>query len=121
MQKRMAIWILGVFQTSSSFSIKTIAGFIPIYLYLCKLSGRAQLRAHSLLYNHILHSLLKLRPSLCNDSYCFLLDSLFSYQQEMIKGPIVDMDNRFNEIFPAFDLYNKEFSPSSWIINIFPS
>ena len=117
----MAIWILGVFQTSSSFSIKTIAGFIPIYLYLCKLSGRAQLRAHSLLYNHILHLLLKLRLSLCNDSYCFLLDSLFSYQQKMIKGPIIDMDNRFNEIFPAFDLYNKEFSPSSWIIDIFPS
>jgi len=39
----------------------------------------------------------------------------------MIKGSIIDMYNRFNKIFPAFDPYNKEFSPSSWIIDIFPS
>jgi len=31
------------------------------------------------------------------------------------------MDNKFNEVFPAFDLHNKKISPSSWIINIFPS
>ena len=39
----------------------------------------------------------------------------------MIKGPVVDMDNRFNKVFPVFDLINKELSPSSHIINIFPS
>jgi len=39
----------------------------------------------------------------------------------MIKGLIVDMDNRFNKVFPAFDPHNKEFSPGSQIINIFPS
>ena len=30
------------------------------------------------------------------------------------------MDNRFNEVFPSFDTLNKEFSPGSHIINIFP-
>ena len=39
----------------------------------------------------------------------------------MIKGPIVDMDNRFNEVFPSFDLLNKKFAPGSQIIDIFPS
>jgi len=34
MQRRAAIWILEVFKTSSSFSIKAIAGLIPINLYL---------------------------------------------------------------------------------------
>jgi len=31
------------------------------------------------------------------------------------------MDNRFNEVFPLFDLFNKEFSPGSHFINIFHS
>ena len=39
----------------------------------------------------------------------------------MIKGLIIDMDNRFNKVFPVFDPYNKEFSPGSQIIDIFPS
>ena len=59
MQRRAAIWILGVFCISLSFSIETIIGLIPIKLHLQKLSGRLQLRAHSLLYNHILKSLLE--------------------------------------------------------------
>ena len=31
------------------------------------------------------------------------------------------MNNRFNEIFPSFDLLNKEFFPSSHLIDLFPS
>jgi len=31
------------------------------------------------------------------------------------------MDNRFNKLFSAFDLHNKEFSPGSQIIDIFSS
>ena len=96
-------------------------GLIPIHLYLYKLSGRAQLRAHSLSHNHILQALLKSRPSLYNILHHFLLDLLSPCQQEIIKDSIVDIDNKFNEIFPAFDPHNKEFSSSSWIIDIFPS
>ena len=65
--------------------------------------------------------LLKSRPSLCNNPHHFSLNSLSSYQWKMIKGPIVDMNNRFNKVFPAFDPLNKEFSPGSQIIDIFPS
>jgi len=39
----------------------------------------------------------------------------------MIKGPIIDVDNRFNKVFPVFDPHNKEISSGSQIINIFPS
>jgi len=48
MQRRAAIWILGAFKTSPTFGIEAIVGLIPINLYLQKLSGRSQLRAHSL-------------------------------------------------------------------------
>ena len=121
MQRRVAIWILGVFCILSSFNIESIIGLILIYLHLCKFSGRAQLRAHLLPHNHILHSLLKSRPSIHNVSHYLSLDLLSPCQQEIIKGSVVNMNNRFNEVFPAFDLLNKEFSPRSWIIDIFPS
>ena len=39
----------------------------------------------------------------------------------MIKGPVVDMDNRFNEVFPFFDSLNLELSPGCRIINSFSS
>ena len=98
-----------------------IAGLIPIHLHLQKLSNRVQLRAHSLSHNYILQLLLESRLVLCNNPYCFSLDLLISCQWKMIKGSIIDMDNRFNKVFPSFDPHNKEFSPSSWIIDIFPS
>ena len=104
---------------SSFFGIKVIAGLISIHLYLYKLSEKAQLRAHLLLDNHILRSLLKSRPSFNINSHHFLLDSLTSHQQSIIKGSVVDMDNRFNEVFPAFDLLNKKFSSGSRIVNSF--
>jgi len=121
MQRRVAIWILGAFHTLPFFGIEAITGLIPIHLYLCKLSGRAQLKAHLLSHNYILQPLLKSKLSLCNDPHYLLLDSLSPHQWEMIKGPVIDIDNRFNEVFPAFDLLHKEFSPGSHIIDIFPS
>ena len=110
-----------MFQTSPFFGVEAIAGLIPIHLHFCKLSGRAQLRAHSLSHNHILHSLLESRSVNSHDSHCLSLDLLFCCQREIIKGPIIDMDNRFNKVFPLFDHLNKEFSPDSCIIDIFPS
>ena len=58
-QRRAAIWILGTFHTLPSYEIEAIISLIFIHLYLQKLSSRLQLRAHSLLYNHILRSLIE--------------------------------------------------------------
>ena len=54
MQQRAAIWILGMFYIFLSFGIEAIIDLIPINLHLHKLSGWAQLRAHTLSHNHIL-------------------------------------------------------------------
>jgi len=43
MQKRAAIWILGVFKTSPTEGIKAITGIIPIKFYLQKLARRSQI------------------------------------------------------------------------------
>ena len=39
----------------------------------------------------------------------------------MIKELIVDIDNRFNEVFPSFDSFNRKFSLGSCLIDIFHS
>ena len=121
MQRRVALWILGAFQTLPSFDIKTIASLIPIYLYLQKLKGRSQLRAHALPPNHILQSLLESRLTIYKTHHHLSLDLLTKHQGEMIKGPIIDMNNRFNKVFPSFDSLNSEFSPGNRIINTLSS
>jgi len=92
---------------------------MPIHLYLHKLSRRAQLRAHSLPDNHILKSLLEARPNLNTNPHCLSLESLTLFQRAKIKEAIINMDNRFNEIYPAFDLLNNEFSSRLRIVDIF--
>ena len=39
----------------------------------------------------------------------------------MIRSPIVDMNNRFNEVFPLFDSYNSKFFSGTRIIDILSS
>ena len=41
-------------------------------------------------------------------------------QYSNIKGPIIDIDNSSNEIFPLFSSFNCEFSPKNRLIDIFP-
>ena len=104
-----------------SFGIKAILGLIPIYLHFQKLSGRLQLRAHSLSCNHILKLLLKLNSSVSNTSHPLSLDVLTPKQRSMIKGLVINMDNRFNKVFHSFNPFNKEFSLDSHLIDIFHS
>jgi len=40
-------------------------------------------------------------------------------QQSNIKGPIMDMNNRFNEIIPSFVLFSSEFSSGDRLIDKF--
>ena len=51
--------------------------------------------------------------------YPNLLDSLTSHQQFLIKSHIVDIDNRFNGIFPSFSPLHSELFPSHRVIDNF--
>ena len=75
-QRRVAIWITGVFHTSPTLDIKVIAGLISIYLYLQKLNGRFYLQVHLLPPNHIINSILDLRDSSNQELYQLSLDKL---------------------------------------------
>ena len=50
-----------------------------------------------------------------------LLERLTFRQWIIIKGSIVDIDNRFNEVFPSFSPFNYEFSSGNRLIDIFPN
>ena len=119
LQRRAAIWILGAFKMSPSYSIEAITGLIPICLHLQKLSGRLQLRGHTLPANHIIRSLLDNNPNCPFPPDDLSLGSLSKRQRYLLKGYIVDMDNRFNEVFFAFDLINPELQPSNRVIDTF--
>jgi len=94
-------------------------GLIPIKLHLQKLSDRLQLRAHFPPSNHILKSLLKTNLLSNTISYWLSLNNLTSKQWLKIKGPVVNMNNRFNKVFSSFDPFNKEFTPDHHLIDIF--
>ena len=46
---------------------------------------------------------------------------LIPFQCSKIKDSIVDMNNRFNEVFLFFDSLNSEFAPEARLIDIFSS
>ena len=102
-----------------SFGLEAIAGFILIHLYLQKLSGRSQLRVHTLPVNHILRSLINNNSNRTSSSYFLSLSFLTKHQHGLIKDHIINMDNRFNKVFPSFDPINPEFQPSNRIIDNF--
>jgi len=119
LQIQAALWIVGVFRTAPSFGIKAIAGLIPIHLYFQKLSGRSQLRAHTLSANYILRSLMEVNSETSTCPHSLSLSSLMRCQCSLIKGHLVNIDNRFNEVFPFFDPLNPEFIPGNRIIDSF--
>ena len=105
----------------SKYLWEAIASLIPIYLHLQKLCGKLQLRAHALPNNYILCSLLELRLNIPSTLHHLSLEFLTKCQYKLIKGPVVDMDNRFNEVFSAFDPLNPEFTPGCRVNDSFSS
>ena len=119
LQRWAALWIVGAFRTALLFGIEAITSLIPIHLHLQKLSRRSQLRAHALPTNHILRSLIENNSEIPTHPHPLSLSFLTRYQHSLIKDHLVDMNNRFNKVFPSFDPLNPEFKLGNRIINSF--
>ena len=74
---------------------------------------------HSLSPNHLIWSLMRLSLSSSFVQHSSSLDSLTSHQCFLIKGHLVDIDNRFNGIFSSFISLHSEFSPGYRVIDNF--
>ena len=121
MQRRAAIWILGVFHISLTKWIEILAGLTPIHLYLKKLSGRSQLRVPLLPRSHTIRTLLKNQHPNLSLSHCLLLENMTAKQRQKIKRSITDANSHLNSLFPAFNTLNSEFSPGFQLSDKFPS
>ena len=119
MQRRAAIWILGVFKTSPTEGIEAIMGLLPIKLHLQKLLGRSQLLAMSLPTNHIIRTLIDSSFSSPYNWHSFFLDYFTEQQRVNIKGHLVDSNNRSHRLFPSFSPTYPELSLGFRIIDNF--
>ena len=119
MQRRAVIWILRAFKTSSVEGIEAIAGIIPIKLHLQKLANRSQLYTLALPPNHLVQTFTDDLSSLPIHQHPALLNNLTSHQRSLIKGHLVDSNNKVYGIFLSFSSLHLEFFPGSRIINNF--
>ena len=74
---------------------------------------------HTLPQNHIIRSLLKSIYTNDSNIHYLSLERLTPRQQLLLKGPIVDANNRLNRVFPSFDPFSSEFSPGDRLIDVF--
>ena len=116
MQRRAAIWTLGVFRTSSTEGLKAIAGLIPIKLHLHKLASRSQLYSAALPKNHIIKTLIEDVPT---KSSSHSINMLTDHQKNSIKGHLIDSYNKLHGIFLLFSSLDSELNSGSRIIDIF--
>ena len=72
-----------------------------------------------LLNNHTLRLLLEVRTPLNNDLHHLYLNSLSPCQRMKIRNTVINIDDRFNEVFLVFDSLNREFSLGLRIIDSF--
>jgi len=121
MQRKAALWILGVFWTSPFLGIEAITGLIPINLHFQKLSGRLQLHTQLLLPNYLIKLLLESRYSSYHNKHYLLMENLTSKQRLKVKSFIINANNRLNGIFYSFNPFNNKFSPEDRLIDMFSS
>ena len=119
MQRRVAIWILGVFKTSPSEGIKALVGLIPIKYHLQKLAKRSLIRLFKLLENHIIRHLMGDSSHHPNSSNPHTVGSLMNRQRNIAKGHIIDSKTKSYSIFPSFAPLHQEFIPGQCISDIF--
>ena len=116
MQRRAAIWILGVFKTSPLEGIEALAGLIPVKSHLQKIAKRSQIRPFKLPKNHILNNLLDDSPHQFNSHN---MGSLTYRQKVLTKGHLIDSKFKSYGIFPSFSPLDPEFAPGQRIIDNF--
>ena len=119
MQRRAAIWILGVFKTSSLEGMEALAGIIPIKFHLHKIAKRSQIRLFKLPDNHILKNLLNDSPPQSKSPNSHNIGSLTTHQKALTKGHLIDMSIKSHGIFPSFSPLNPKFFPGCHTIDNF--
>ena len=99
--------------------IEAIAGLIPIKLHLQKLVGRSQLHLLILPHNYLIQSFMDSPSSSPKCQHPISLSTLTGHQRSLIKGYLVNSNNKLYKIFPSFSPFHLELSLGSRIIDNF--
>jgi len=119
MQRRATIWILGAFRTLPIEGIEAIADLIPIKFHLQKLTSRSQLRSAALLENHLIRTLMDNLYNVHNKPTPHSINTLTKHQKTIVKGHLIDLNNKLFGIFPSFSPLNPELNLGSRIVDVF--
>ena len=119
MQRRTVIWILGAFRTSPMEGLKAIADLTPIKFYLQKLASRSQLYSAALPVNHLIRTFMDNPHSTYIKPIPHSINMLTNHQKTIVKGYLIDSNNKLFGVFPSFSPLHLEFNPGSRIVDIF--
>ena len=108
MQRKAALWILGVFSTSPTGGIEALADLIPIHLHLKKLVKQSCLRAATLPSQYALMSLLSDKHSKGAPPHPQSLALLNDIQYACLKGPLLDTEASLLNLTECFDPLHAE-------------
>ena len=119
MQRRAAIWILGAFKTLPTKGIEAIVGIIPIKFYFQKLASRSQLHPLVLLASHLIRTLMVDLSNSPTKPIPHSINMLTNYQRTIIKGHLIDSNNKLYRVFSSFSPLHPELLPGSRIVDNF--
>ena len=119
-QRRATIWVLGAFKILPTEGIKAIVGLIPIKFHLQKLASRSQLRFLTLSTSHLIRILVDNPSNLLNKHIPHSINMLTNCQRAIIKGYLINSNNKRYEIFLLFSLLYPKLLPGSRIVDNFP-
>ena len=119
MQRRAAIWILGAFKTSPTEGIEAIAGVIPIKFYLQKFVSRSQLHSLVLPASYLIRILMDNLSNLPTKPIPHSINTLINRQRTIVKGYLINSNNKLYEVFSLFSPLHLELLPGSRIVDNF--
>ena len=119
MQRRATIWILRAFKTSPSEDLEAIAGLIPIKFHLQKLVSRSQLHSTALLVNYLIRTFIDNSSNSHIKPIPHSINTLTNYQKTIVKGHLIDLNNKLFGVFLSFSFLYPEFNLGSRIVDIF--
>ena len=73
----------------------------------------------SLPSNHIISNILSSNKMQERSCHISSIDYLTAKQRIWLKSPLINVDNKYNEFFPFFSFFNKEFEPGNRLIDLF--
>jgi len=100
--------------------IEAIAGLISIKYHLQKLAGRSQLWSAALPANYLIRSFMNDYFNYHSISNPHSINSLMDRQKSIVKGHLINSNNKLYGIFLAFSPLHPEFNLGSRITDKFP-